>query len=223
MDFASTVNGDYGLTVSGDTGVAFGDAVGAGTTPANLSVTATTGAITIGGGSVNTTGAQTYNDAVTLDSSSTLTSSVGAVDFASTVNGDYGLTVSGDTGVTFGGAVGAGTTLANLTVNAGTTVISSNITTTGFQLYNGALVLQGNSTLQATGDGNIMINDGISGAYNLTIDGGSQNNTVALTGALAVANITIGGGSGNNNMLTVQTGDVQTWNITGTNAGNMAG
>ena len=91
IDFTSTVNGGFGLTVNAGTGaVTFGGVVG-GTTP--LASLAVTGPTTLDG-FVTTTGTQTYNSAVTLGATDTLTTTNGAVDFVSTVDGAFGLTVS---------------------------------------------------------------------------------------------------------------------------------
>src|SRR5213075_3378047 len=96
----------------------FSAAVGA--TTALTSLTTDAGGTTaINGGSVRTTAAQTYGDAVTLGAATVLTG-VGNT-FASTVNGAQTLTVNDSGTTTFGGMVGGTTPLTSLTTNAGGT------------------------------------------------------------------------------------------------------
>jgi len=109
------------------------------------------GSTAINGGSVRTTGAQTYNDAVSLGADTTLTSTGGGnIAFVSTVDGAR---PDGDTtGATrFGSTVGAATALASLTTDAGgTTSLGGNVTTTGAQTYNDAVSLGADTTLTST-------------------------------------------------------------------------
>ena len=77
--------------------------------------------IYLDGGSVSTLGNQTYAGTVVLGADTTLTSSGGLVDFASTIDGAHNLTVSATSGaITFGGDVGTGTALASLTAEGQT-------------------------------------------------------------------------------------------------------
>ena len=66
-------------------------------------------------GNVTTSGAQTYNDAVTLGGTTALTSTGnGLIDFTSTIDGGHALTVATGGAITFGGAVGGSTALSSL-------------------------------------------------------------------------------------------------------------
>ena len=137
-----TTAGGQALTVTAGTGtVTFGGAVGGNVALSTLSVT---GPTTLAG-NVTTTGAQTYNSAVTLGATATMTTSNNAVDFASTVNaataGVQGLTVAaGNATVAFNDVVGGTAALASLTVT-GPTTLARNVTTTGAQTYNSAVTL----------------------------------------------------------------------------------
>ena len=79
----------------------------------------TDGTTTIHGGSVMTTGAQSYGDAVTLSADATLTSTGGGnVAFAQTLDSDgtpRGLAVNTSGVTSFSGAVGGGSALSSLT------------------------------------------------------------------------------------------------------------
>jgi hypothetical protein len=115
------------------------------------------GTTAINGGAVTTTGAQTYNDAVTLGAITTLTSTgSGNISLASTLNGAFGLTVntSGSTGLF--GVVGGVTALASLTTDApGLTRVAANVTTTGAQSYGDQLALFADVALTSTAGGDI--------------------------------------------------------------------
>ena len=102
------------------------------------------GTTAINGGSVNTTGDQTYNDAVTLGANTILTDTGNsAIKLAQTVNGPFALTVNTGGTTTFGGAVGGTTALTSVTTDlAGTTAINGgSVKTTGGQTYNDAVTL----------------------------------------------------------------------------------
>ena len=112
-----------------NTGVTIWRAVGG--TTALTSLTTDAAGSTRLGGNVNTTGAQTYNDAVALGGDATLASTgSGAIGFGSTVNGAHKLTVNTSGLTTFGGAVGATNALTSLTTDVGGgTSLGGNVTT----------------------------------------------------------------------------------------------
>jgi filamentous hemagglutinin family protein len=154
ITFNNTVNGltDGGqtLTVNGANGVVFGntttDIVGGTNRLAALTVT---GATTLNGSAITTTGSQAYNSNVTLGTDVALTSSSGGVTFDGTLNGANNLAVSAATGTIFNNTVGNITDLASLTVVGPTTVNTSQIETTGNQTYGGAVTVNTAATLQS--------------------------------------------------------------------------
>ncbi|HEY2771633.1 MAG TPA: hypothetical protein VGI87_13750, partial [Solirubrobacteraceae bacterium] len=104
-----TVNATSGTTT-------FDGVVGAPGVVPSLTVN---GPAALAGGSVMTTGAQTYDDAVTLGANATVTSTgAGNVTFGSTVNGAHALAVNTAGTTTFGGAVGGSTALLSLLTDA---------------------------------------------------------------------------------------------------------
>ncbi len=107
VTFATTVNGNYSLTVNTSGITKFNGNVGG--TTALISVTTDAGGTTdLNGSVVNTTGTQTYGDAVILSANETLNSTgSGNVTFATTVDGAYSLTVNTSGVTTFNGNVGA--------------------------------------------------------------------------------------------------------------------
>ncbi|MCY2954033.1 MAG: filamentous hemagglutinin N-terminal domain-containing protein [Planctomycetota bacterium] len=168
--FASTVDGGKSLAVNAGR-TTFGGAVGSTSALASL-LTDTAGTTAINGGSVKTSGGQTYNDAVTLGTNTTLNGS--AVTFVSTVDGGSALTVNATGMTTFFEAVGKKTALLRLLTDAaGTTVIKGgSITTKEEQEYGDAVVLTQDTTLsgsivefRSTTDGTV------AGAESLTLRG----------------------------------------------------
>jgi len=159
------------------------------------------GPVNISGSSITTTGNQTYSGAVILGATSSLTSSSGNINLASTVNGGFGLTLSGNS-ITLGGVIGGTTPLTSIATTGSTTVNGSAINTSGNQTYNSALTIgAASSTFTATGNSTITLNS-VSG-NNLTLAGGSGSNSYILNGNLGLNNLTITGGSGSSNSLTL--------------------
>lgn len=111
----STVNGAFALVVNTTGVTTFGGVVG-GLSPLSSLTTNAGGTTAINGGTVTTSGAQSYNDAVTL-AANTTTTGVGLT-FGSTVDGNFLLTADGGAGnVVFAGAIGGVTTLSGLVVD----------------------------------------------------------------------------------------------------------
>src|SRR5262249_57026568 len=96
--FAKRVEGAFSLTVNTAGTGTFGGALGSTTALTSLTTDAP-GSTALNGGSVTTTGAQSYNDTVTLGANTTLTSTdFSDISFASTVNVAFSLTVTAGTG-----------------------------------------------------------------------------------------------------------------------------
>ena len=197
--FAGTVDGPYALAVNSKSTTTFTGTVGGTTALASLTTDA--------GGttslkSVTTTGAQTYNDAVTLDGTYTggtfttnaaatlggaTTVNAGTATFNGTVNGAQALTIAGTGTAQFKAAVGGTTALASLTTDAGATTSFLNVTTTGAQTHNAATTLNG--TYSAGGA--FTANGAVTLAGDTTVNGGSSvlfTGTVDGAYALAVNN-----------------------------------
>src|SRR5207253_1108477 len=151
----STTDGEEALIVNASGVTTFSGAVGdAGKRLASLTTDAA-GSTAINGGSVTTTGDQTYHDPVTLNAAANTTTLTGVnVTFDSTVrsttDGEEALIVNASGLTTFGGAVGdASKRLASLTTDAaGSTAINGgSVTTTGAQTYRDAVTLRAAATL----------------------------------------------------------------------------
>ncbi|QDT63214.1 hypothetical protein [Calycomorphotria hydatis] len=152
-NFTLSVNTAAGATIFN--GAVGSDALGALSDDAGLGSVSTNSAGTtqINGGSVTTTGTQTYNDAVTLGADTTLTGST--ISFASTLNGTTAgmesLAITGN--ASFGGVVG-GTALEFLTVSGTTTINTAGITTAGLQTFTSTVIIAQDTTINAD-DGNV--------------------------------------------------------------------
>lgn len=129
--------------------------------------------VSVGNISVSTHGNQTYaaESALTLTGSPTLASTGGGtVHLAGAVNGAHTLTLEGNTHVT--GTVGGVSPLRALTVN-GASRLSSRISTTGDQLYNGTVTLAGATAVESTA-GSVVFREPVRGphALNMTANRG---------------------------------------------------
>ena len=183
-------------------------------------MTTDAGGTTILNGNVTTTGAQTYNDAVTIANDPTLTGK--GVTFNKTVdplnNVGSSLTVDGGSGdVTFNSTIGTinnpivnlttkstGTTVFSQAVSAvtlttdGKTQVKGDVTTTGAQTYAGAVTIANNPILTGSG---ITFKDTVDGNSDLTVNGGSGNitfssaigKTTPLTSLTANSKTSLGG------------------------------
>ena len=166
VTFDAGLNGANALTIDTSGTTTFSGMVGDQVALTSLTTNAG-GTTAINGGFVNTGGAQTYNDAVTLGGATTLTSqNGGAITFGNTVHTDTALTISTAGSATFtrvisgaGGLVqnGSGTmTLSALntytgatTVNAGTLLVDGSIASSSLVTVNGGATLGGSGTTGA--------------------------------------------------------------------------
>jgi len=155
ITFGSTLNSSGAartlqLNDSGTT--TFSGSVGNSLALASLTTNAG-GSTAINTTTLNTTGAQTYNDAVTLGADAVLASSGGSdIRFLNTLDGASGLTVNTTGATVFAMAVGSTTPLAFLTTNNGgtTQVNGGTLVTSGTQTYNDAVSIGGATTFNAT-------------------------------------------------------------------------
>lgn len=206
VSFSSTVNSESGetnsLLITGN--AEFSGVVGGVDMLSSLTVTGTTSI----GANISTSGAQNYNDAVTLTDTANLTCST--VTFDSTVNGAYHLTVTGN-GV-FSGIVGGEISPTSLWVSD-TTSIGANITTTDTQDYKGIVTLT--DTTNLTGS-TVTFDSTVNGTNALTVTGnavfsGSVGETdvlssLTVTGIASIgADITTSGAQNYNDALTILT------------------
>ncbi len=178
VNFNGTVDGGEDLTVNAGSGTTtFGSAVGATTAVASLTTDAG-GTIAINGGSITTSGAQIYNDAVTLGADATLTGV--DVEFLSTLNGAHALVVNNSGPTVFGGLVGNTTALTSITTDApGTVVVNTTaVKTSGSQTYNENMTLGADVTFTGVG----LTFDDIDGAHTFTANAGSG--AVQINGAV---------------------------------------
>lgn len=170
INFLGTVNGAEALAVNAGSGTTtFAAAVG-GTTALTSLTTGAGGATSINGGSIQTSGAQSYNDAVTLGAATTLTGV--NVQFAGTLNGGYALSVN-DSGTTaFAGVVGGATPLVSITTDApGSVAVNTTaVTTTGAQTYHENMTLGANASFSGLG---LTFGGTVDGAYALAANAGS--------------------------------------------------
>ncbi|MDJ1174474.1 CHAT domain-containing protein [Roseofilum capinflatum] len=190
--FSNPISGTEDLTVNAGE-IIFSDAVGS---PNPLTGLTVNGNTTLNG-NVTTTGGQTYNGSVQVNDNLILESGNGDITFGQTLDGTQDFKVDAGTGnITFNGKVGSTNPLANFTIDStgltqindtvnagqirtnagGTTEINADITTTGEQSYNDAVIL-GSSVTFTTNNGNLTFDNTVdgttAGGENLTVQTGT--------------------------------------------------
>ena len=146
------LNSSGTTTLTGSIGGSAVTAVGA----ANLTTDAG-GTTAINTPNIRTSGAQTFNDAVTLGANTTLNTAQGNVTFAQTVNGSQSLTISasgtgtGTGDVLIKGAAGSTTPLTKVDISAQNISLGNVTTTNGDQNYQARGLLFLNSTYKTNG------------------------------------------------------------------------
>ncbi len=211
ITFNSTIDGASLLSLSSSSNTLNG-AIGH-TTPLTSLTLSGGGTDAINGGTINTTGFQTYNDAVNLGAANTTLTAGGPITFNSTIDGASTLSLS-SSGNTLNGAIGSGAALSSLTLSGGGTdaINSGVINTTGFQTYNDAVNLgAANTTLTAGGP--ITFNSTMDGASTLSLSSSSNTLNGAIGSGAALSSLTLsGGGTDAINAGVINTTGFQTYN-----------
>ena len=209
IDFATTLDGNFGLTTNSSLNTTFGGAVNIG------SLGATASNINLNNGAVTTAQDQVYNGAVVLTPAASLTSTGGNIALNGIVTGANQLTTNSALNTTFGGAVNVG----SLDVTAKTiNLTNGSVTTAQDQIYKGAVALTPAAGLTST-NGNISLNGSVTGANQLTTN--SRIDTT-FNGAVSVGSLdATAGGNINLNAGTIATNADQTYHtavaLTGSN------
>ncbi len=187
--FNSTIDGAFGLTVNADGVTRFNAAIG-GTTPLTALETDAAGTLVLAHdgnrgsqNSLRTTEGAIFRDPATLLGNFVMGDlrpvDAGGVTFGSTVDGRVQVLIDVFGPVVFNGAVGATTSISNLTVRPLNSTLSLNggsVTTVGPQQYLGVVTLGADTVLTSTGGAEISFNGNSTGLSN-----GSLNGAFALT------------------------------------------
>jgi autotransporter-associated beta strand protein len=208
----AAVDGAQTLAVDTAGGTILGGVVG-GTTPLTSVTTDAPGSVTFSGGSVETSGAQTYNDAATLGANTTLTGD--SVAFNGTVAGATNdLTIDATTTTLGDDAADAITGVGALTTNAaGTTTINTATVSGDVVTFNDPVVL--GESAAVTGTTSVTFNGTVAGAGNdLTVNSPATTFGDAVADTVTgVANLTTdAAGTTTINTDTVTTTGNQTFN-----------
>ncbi|NBV46992.1 MAG: right-handed parallel beta-helix repeat-containing protein, partial [Planctomycetia bacterium] len=168
ITFGDKVDGPFSLEANSAGTTTFTRAVGSVSKLASLTTDAG-GTTALDGGSVKTTGPQSYGDAVVLGSDTTLAAGSAAITLASEVSGPVALAVTTAGTTTFGGPV----VLSSLSTDtAGTTVVAGgSVTTTAAagQRYGDALVI-GKDAFLAAGGGAVTFARAVNGTPALIVN-----------------------------------------------------
>ena len=172
ITFGGTLNGASAVTVTTGGDTTFNGSIGNDLALSSLTVN---GAAFVGGSAslIRTTGAQTFNDDVTMFGNASLllvSTDAEAIAFNGTLNGGRVLSVNTGGATTFAGEVGGSSPLASLTTDSvGTLAIGADITTNGFQNLGWATTLTGDSTLTSNSGAAITLGGTVNGAFNLSV------------------------------------------------------
>jgi hypothetical protein len=195
------IDGAHALTVSAGS-IAIGGAIGqttrvgalqlnsSGATTLGSSVRAASlatdaaGTLALNGGSVDTTGAQSFGERAVLGADTTLTGST--VTLAAGADGAHALVITGN--ATIGDAIGAHQAVASLSITGSSSLSGGSITTTGDQQYSGAVQLVGDHTLHSSG-GALAFGSTIDSAGHANLTLTSDAGAIALGGALGASDV----------------------------------
>jgi hypothetical protein len=218
VTFAQTVNSDAAatpraLTVNASGATVFGGAVGTTFALASLTTDAA-GTTAVNGGAVVTTGAQAYNDPVTVGAAATQFTSTGnaAITFGGAFNGASAITVTTGGLTTFASAVGNAIPLVSLTTNGGgiTAINGGLVATTGAQNYGDNVTLGAAATQFTSAAGPITFGGTLTGASAVTVN--NPGVTTFLGGVNVTSITTDAPGRTDINGGTVTTTGDQTYN-----------
>ena len=178
INFGSTLNGAQTLSINTAGVTTFNGDVGNSTALTSLT-TNIGGSVVVNGGLIKTTGAQTFNDAITLGADTVLQGV--NVALMSTVDGTQALTIK-DSGTTvLGDIIGGTTPLMSLTTDSLTTPAGENhlkgsgIYTTTDAVFHDIVKIFTDVTVQAAGQMTFAqtVNGDTAGTRSLTLDGGN--------------------------------------------------
>ncbi|QDV16090.1 Extracellular serine protease precursor [Gimesia panareensis] len=209
ITFDNRLNGGYTLEVNTDGDTTFNGTVGDTDELTSLTTDAN-GTTYINGGSIATSDGQLFNDAVMLGANTILSSSsIGTIQFASTLDGAHTLEINTAGTTIFDDLVGDSAALTSLTTDAaGDTQINGGaVTTTGSQIYYDTVELGANTVLTSTASGAITFDQSLDGTFTLNVntDGITTFNGTVGNGNALVSLTTDAGGTTQINGGTIET------------------
>jgi hypothetical protein len=144
---------------------------------------------------VTATGALAANRGIALAGVGTINATAGTTTINGTLNGGFALTLGGSGSISLAGVVGGTTPLASITANSSGLTLATNITTTGSQTFNNAVLLGGNTTLTGVGVSfaNTVNSDGTNRSLTVT-DSGTTTFSGAVGAGSALSSLTVNGG-----------------------------
>ncbi|HSI46755.1 MAG TPA: filamentous hemagglutinin N-terminal domain-containing protein [Ideonella sp.] len=140
------------------------------------------GTLALNGGSVNTTGTQSWGERAVLGADTTLTGS--SVSLAAGADGAHQLNIVGDASL---GTLGAQQALAGLAVS-GSSALGGDVTTLGDQQYAGAVQLAGDTVLHSSAGG-LTLGSTVDSASHANLTLASDAGAIALGGAVGASSV----------------------------------
>ena len=196
ITFGSSIDGAQTLAVNTAGATTFNGIVG-GTNALTSLTTDAPGTVAINTTSVNTTGAQAFNENASLGANASLNAT--GITFGGTLDGAYALTANAGTGALhFSGATGATTPLTSLSAS-GNTIVVGLVTSSGTQSYSatGGVTLNGNLT---TANNSVTITGPTTLGADLAISTGAGAGDIVFSGTSSAINgshaLTLSAGTG---------------------------
>lgn len=150
------------------------------------------GTLALNGGTIDTTGTQTYDDAATLGANTVLTGST--VRFLGTLDdsgaGQHTLAIAGD--AVFGQPVGGTAALAGLSVSGASSVDGGSIATTGDQFFGGTTTLGGDTTFDSSNGSIVFGGSVLAGSESPALNLLAPNGNVGVGGSLGTPDAPLG-------------------------------
>ena len=164
-----------------------------------LTETAGESTFTVSGGSVSSSGVQTYNDTITLGADTTFTTTGAAavvVKATAQFAGAFGVTLNSGGAGNLGTAAINNLTFLDTSPGAGAITLNAGVSTSGLQKYGPLVLATGAIPLASTGNATITFSSTVDGAEALT----------TTTTALTTFNGVVGGGTGLTSITTTAGG-----------------
>jgi len=195
------------LVLNGNNSYTGGTVVNAGTLSiaSDNNLGATSGALTLNGGTLQVTAATTLFRNIDIIGNANL-DAAGALRLEGRIDGAGALTVNNSGNTTFANALGATTPLTSLNIDAtGSTTLGGNVTTSGAQTYNDAVTLAVDVVATSTGNGAIDFASTVDGAHNLMANtSGGITFAGSVGGTTALSSLSTNSGSFSANAMNIR-------------------
>lgn len=174
LTFGGALDGAFGLSIDRANQTIFNGSLGGTTVLKSITVS---GPVVFNGAQIRSSGAQIWSGSFTLGKNTDLAAS--SVKFGGAIDGANTLTIKGD--AQFDGAIGGATPLSALSVEGAIALNGHAVTTSGDQLYKGAVTLGGDMTVKTSG-GSVTFDSTVNAGSNAALSVDAENGFAAFNG-----------------------------------------